>query len=118
MLDIVLVENGGRARLLRNEGGTGNHWIRLRLEGDGKRSNRSAIGARVTLRAGSLVQQCEVLSGRGYLSQSELPITFGLGKLDKIDRVTVRWPGKGGGEETFTNLAVDKEHRLKQGRGK
>ena len=45
-------------------------------------------------------------------------MTFGLGKLDKIDSVTVRWPGKDGGEETFTNLAVDKEHRLKQGRGK
>jgi hypothetical protein len=115
LLDVVLVENGGRARLLRNECANGHHWIRLALEGDGKRSNRSAIGARVTLKAGDLVQTREVLSSRGYLSQSELPITFGLGKLDKIDSVTVRWPGKDGGQETFTNLAVDQAHALKQG---
>ena len=117
LLDVVLVENGGQARLLRNECGNGNHWIRLTLGGDGKRSNRSAIGAVVTLKAGDLVQQCEVMSGRGYLSQSELPITFGLGKRDKIDSVTVRWPGKDAGEETFTNLAINKAHTLQQGKG-
>src|SRR5262249_59896587 len=50
--DVVLTSNGGPARLLRNEGGTDNHWIRLSLEGDGKRSNRSAIGARSELKAG------------------------------------------------------------------
>src|SRR5262249_57242186 len=46
-LDVVLTANGGRARVLRNEGGTGHHWVRLRLVGDGVRSNTSAIGARV-----------------------------------------------------------------------
>src|SRR5262249_1422878 len=50
-LDVVLTANGGPARLLRNDNRTGHHWIRLRLEGDGKRSNRSAIGARVILEA-------------------------------------------------------------------
>jgi hypothetical protein len=117
-LDVVLVENGGRARLLRNETNNGNHWIRLTLQGDGKRSNTSAIGARVTLKAGDVTRRCEVTSGRGYLSQSELPVTFGLGKIDKIDSVTVRWPCRDGGEETFTNLAVDKAHTLQQGKGK
>src|SRR5262249_49035207 len=68
-LDIVLTENGGPARLLRNEGGTGNNWIRLVLEGNGEDSNRSAIGARVIVEAGGLVQRREVLSGRSYLSQ-------------------------------------------------
>jgi hypothetical protein len=116
-LDVVLVENGGPARLLRNEGMPGHHWIRLQLEGDGTRSNRSAIGARVTLQAGDLVQERTVLSARGYLSQSEFPVTFGLGTRDKIDCVTIRWPGKDGGEETFTNLAVDQTHTLKQGSG-
>ena len=52
-LDVVLTNNGGAPKLLRNEGGTGNHWVRLVLEGDGVHSNKSAIGARITLEAGS-----------------------------------------------------------------
>src|SRR5262249_23709783 len=72
-LDVVLTENNGPARLLRNEGGTGHNWIRLVLEGDGENSNRSAIGAQVMVEAGKLVQRREVLSGRSYLSQCELP---------------------------------------------
>jgi hypothetical protein len=118
LLDVVLTENGGPARLLRNQGGTGHHWIRLDLRGDGKRSNCSAIGARVILKAGDMVQRREVVGARGYLSQSELPVTFGLGKLDKIDSVTIRWPGKNGGTETWTDLPVDKTHLLRQGTGK
>jgi hypothetical protein len=114
-LDVVLTENGGPARLLHNDGGTGHHWIRLVLNGDGVRSNRSAIGARITLEAGGMVQHREVTSGRGYLSQSELPVTFGLGKTTKVDRVTVHWPGRNGGKQEWTNLAIDQVHVLNQG---
>jgi hypothetical protein len=114
-LDVVLTANGGPARLLRNEGGAGHHWLRLRLEGDGKRSNRSAIGARVQVEGGGSVWRREVVSGRGYLSQSELTLTFGLGKTDKVDRVTVRWPGRNAGPaQEFTGLAVDRLHVLRQ----
>ncbi len=113
--DVVLTANGGRARLLRNEGGTGNNWIRLVLEGDGKRSNRSAIGAKVRLEAGGKVLYREVISGRGYLSQSELPVTFGLGKAAKVDRITIQWPGKNGGQEVMADLAMNKIHHIKQG---
>jgi hypothetical protein len=118
-LDVVLTENGGPARLLRNDGGTGHHWLRLHLKGDGKRSNRSAIGARVTVEAGGLTQTQEVTSGRGYLSQSELPLTFGLGKETKVDRVTVHWPGKDVGPPVVRiGLDVDRLHVLEQGAGK
>jgi hypothetical protein len=117
-LDLVLTENGGPARLLRNEGGTGNHWIRLALQGDGRRSNRSAIGSRVILEAGGQAQQCEVVSARGYLSQSELTVTFGLGKTNKVDRVTIYWPGKNGGKQVLTDLAVDQVHNIRQGNAK
>jgi hypothetical protein len=113
-LDIVLTANAGAARLLRNDNKTGNHWLRLRLIGDGVRSNTSAIGARVTLEAGGLTQRREVCAARGYLSQSELTVTFGLGKVDKIDRVTIRWPGKNGGTQVLTGLAVDKEYPVEQ----
>jgi hypothetical protein len=115
-LDIVLTANGGRARLLKNEGGTGNHWIRLTLEGDGVRSNRSAIGARVTLEAGGQKYEREVISARGYLSQSELTLTFGLGKTAKVDRVTIYWPGaKAGPAQVISEgLEIDRTHVIKQ----
>jgi hypothetical protein len=117
LLDVVLTANGGPARLLRNGGGTGHHWVRLRLLGDGKRSNRSAIGARVTLEAGGRVQRREVASARGYLSASELTLTFGLGKADKIDRVTIHWPGRAAGPpQVLTDLASNQEHRIEQGK--
>jgi hypothetical protein len=116
-VDVVLTANGGAARLLRNDNRTGHHWIRLRLEGDGKRSNRSAIGARVVLQAGGREQRREVASARGYLSQSELVLTFGLGTATQIDRLTIHWPGKDAGVPTvLTDLAIDQEHHIVQGK--
>jgi hypothetical protein len=114
--DVVLTANGGPARLLHNEGGTGNHWLRLKLEGDGVRSNRSAIGASVTVEAGGVAQRREVCSSRGYLSQSEMVLTFGLGKETRTDRITVKWPGKEAAEpEVITDLKeVDREYTVKQ----
>ncbi len=113
-LDVVLMDNGGPARLLRNEGGTGNHWVRLTLEGDGKRTNTSAIGARVTLKAGGKVQHREVTSARGYLSQSELTLTFGLGQATNVEEVEIRWPGRDGGQQVLRNLTVDRAYHVKQ----
>jgi hypothetical protein len=115
-LDVVLTTNGSAPRLLRNEGGTGHHWVRLVLEGDGVHSNRSAIGARVALEAGGQVQHREVTSARGYLSQSELPLTFGLGGETKVDKVTIRWPGKDGGETVLTDVKVDEVRPVVQGK--
>jgi hypothetical protein len=115
-LDVVLTSNGGPARLLRNEGDTGRHWIRLRLEGDGEHSNRSAIGARVILESEGQVQQREVASARGYLSQSELVLTFGLGTCGHVDRITIHWPGRHGGTQVVggQDLRVDWENRIVQ----
>jgi hypothetical protein len=115
--DVVLTQNGGPAILMHNEGGTGHHWIRLKLEGDGIHSNRSAIGARVTVKAGDLEQHRYVTSSRGYLSQSELTLTIGLGERTKVDSVTVQWPGKNGGETVLVDpmqLAIDQEHTIRQ----
>lgn len=114
-LDVVLTANGGPARLLRNDGGARNHWLRLRLEGDGKRSNKSAIGARVEVEAGGVVQRREIVSGRGYLSQSEFTLTFGLGKTTKVDKVTVRWPGRDASSpQVIHGLEVDQQHIIRQ----
>jgi hypothetical protein len=112
----VLTENNGPARLLRNAGGPGNHFVRLTLAGDGKRSNVSAIGAQVTVQAGKRTCHRQVTGGRGYLSQSELPITVGLGDATVVEKVTVRWPGKDAGPpQVWTNLEADRAYELKQG---
>ncbi len=114
-LDVVLTDNGGSPVLLRNDQRTGHHWLRLDLQGDGVSSNRSAIGAEVTVEAGGQTLKRTVAGARGYLSQSELTVTVGLGKAATVDRVTVRWPGKAGVTQTWAGLKCDTRHRLKQG---
>jgi len=89
-LDIVVVQNGRRAVLLRNDQQLGHHWLRLRLQG--RDSNRSAIGTRVRLTAAGVTQRRLVMPTRSYLSQVELPLTFGLGGATRVDRLTVTWP--------------------------
>lgn len=113
-LDVVLTENGGPARLFKNEGGAANHWVRLVLEGDGQRSNTSAIGARVLLSAAGKTQSREVTGARGYLSQSELAVTFGLGKTTKIDRIEIIWPGRDAGRQVLSDVGVDQVHYIRQ----
>lgn len=91
----------GPPLVLRNDQQLGHHWVRLKLIGSA--ANRSAIGAWIKLRVGSQVAWRQVMPTRSYLSQSELPVTIGLGKSDKGGRTQVaglgRWSGweqKGG----------------------
>jgi enediyne biosynthesis protein E4 len=89
-LDILLTTNNGPAYLYRNELLVKNKGIRFRLVGT--KSNRDAIGASVRIFLNGQVQTRIVRSGSSYLSQSELPVTFGLDEHDRIDRVVVDWP--------------------------
>jgi hypothetical protein len=113
-LDVVLTENGGPARLLKNEGLQGQHWARFLLEGNGKTVNRSALGARIVLHTGKTVQKREITATKGYLSSSDVAATFGLGAADKIDRVEIHWPGKDVPVQVLKGVAVDKTHRIRQ----
>jgi enediyne biosynthesis protein E4 len=113
-LDLVVTENGGRARLFRNDNATGHHWIAFSLAGNGSTSNRDAIGAEITLEVGGRVQRRYVTGSRGYLSQSDLTATFGLGPATSVEKVTVRWPGRAGGTRSWENLAAGKRHLLAQ----
>jgi hypothetical protein len=115
-LDVILIGNGGPALLLRNDNNLGHHWIRFKLQGDGVHSNRSAIGARIILQTKDGEQRREIAAARGYLSQSELVATFGLGKTDRVERVTIYWPGKDAGKTVVENPAIDKQHSIEQGR--
>jgi hypothetical protein len=110
-LDVVFTVNGGRARLFRNDGGNANHWVRLALAGT--RSNRSAIGAKVTVEAGGHTYRRQLFPAKSYLSSMELPLTFGLGKDAKADKVTVVWPS--GAKTELTDVAADRPHRVVEG---
>ena len=101
-LDILMTTNNGPAYLFRNDQSSGNRSIRFRLIGT--KSNRDAIGACVRIFYNGQSQSRLVHGGSSYLSQSELPVTFGLGKRDKIDRVTIDWPS--GRNEEFKDLAA------------
>jgi hypothetical protein len=119
-LDVILVGNGGPPLVLRNDNNLGNRWIRLKLQGDGVRSNRSAIGARILLETKDGEQRREIAAARGYLSQSELTATFGLGKTDAIQRLTIHWPGKDAGttvieKAEIAKLSLNKLNAIEQG---
>ena len=103
-LDVIMTQTGGAPLLLRNDSNLANHWVRFKLAGH--KSNRSAIGAKITLKAGGSTYQRQVTATRSYLSQSELPVTFGLGKTEKVESVEIVWPG--GKKQTMQNVAVDR----------
>jgi len=102
-LDLLLTQVGRPPLLLRNDQQLGNHWLRLKLIGSG--SNWQAIGARVELQAGGTTQRRQVMPTRSYLSQSELPLTFGLGQTDQVESLTVFWPD--GTVQAVPEIALD-----------
>jgi len=115
-LDVVVTTNDGPARLLRNDNGNRNDMLRMKLVGT--RSNRDAIGAEVfvTTSAGARLSAM-VKTGSSYLSQSELPLTFGLGKpaSGKIVSVEIAWPS--GKKESIANVAANQFLTIKEGAG-
>jgi enediyne biosynthesis protein E4 len=89
-LDLVVTQIGGPALVLRNDQTSGNHWLRVRLEGSGK-VNRDGIGSSVELTANGVTQRRQVMPARGYLSQVERTLTFGLGRSASVERLKVYW---------------------------
>ena len=112
-LDVLLTTNSGPVYLYRNDQLGGNRSIRFKLRGT--QSNRDAIGARLRIEAGGASQIRMVKSGSSYLSQSELPITFGMGKADKIERVVIQWPN--GRSEEYKNLSAGREYSCIESKG-
>ncbi|MGH9368689.1 MAG: CRTAC1 family protein [Thermoanaerobaculia bacterium] len=90
-LDVVLVASGGPARVYLNRTDRPDRSVRLHLTGSGK-SNRDAVGARVTASIGKQTLTEEVAGGQSYLSAPEKTLTFGLGEAARIDRLEIRWP--------------------------
>jgi len=112
-LDVVVTQAGGPPVLLRNDQESGSHWLRLRLVG--RPPNGDALGARVEVATGDATQRRQVMPTRSYLSQMELPVTFGLGTADRVERLEVTWPD--GAREVFPVPGVDRLLTLERGRG-
>jgi hypothetical protein len=111
-LDVLLTASGSAARLLRNDQKLGNNWLRVKLVG--RPPNRDAIGALVEIYDDRLVVQRRMMSPtRSYLSQSELPATFGLGKSTQVKWVQVRWPS--GRTTRLTDVPVNQVLVVREG---
>ena len=103
--DVVLTQTGGPPRLLRNDQGSDHHWLRVRLLG--QPPNPDAVSARVRLEAGGRIQERQVSATRSYLSQTELTLTFGLGKAMMVDRLEIVWPD--GERQALEDIPADQE---------
>ncbi|MCI0378083.1 MAG: CRTAC1 family protein [Gemmataceae bacterium] len=113
LVDLAFSHNGGPIALLRNQTATKNHWLRLELIGDGKKSNRNAIGTRIEIEAGGRKQVCFLNGGGSYLSANERRLLVGLGDSAKVERVTLQWPS--GLRQSFQDLAADAWWRFVEG---
>jgi hypothetical protein len=112
-LDLLITTNNGPAYLYRNDQTSKHRSIRFRLVGT--QSNRDAIGASLKIFRGASSQSCWVKGGSSYLSQSELPVTFGLGKGEQIDRLVIEWPS--GRTEEYKNLTAGRSYDCVESKG-
>ncbi len=113
-LDLVINNLEGPPTLLRNVSPAANHWIELDLTGTGK-SNRSAIGTRIVLTAGGLVQRADVAAGGSFASSSDVHPHFGLGTATDVESIDMTWPD--GRKERIKPAGVDRLIKVVEGSG-
>jgi hypothetical protein len=113
-LDVLLTANNEPARLLRNDGGNRNHW--LRITAIGNTSNRDGIGTKLQVMIdGKPGPSAMVKTGSSYGSQSELPVTFGLGNATRVSGIRVTWPN--GRIENLPATTANQVIRIEEGKG-
>src|SRR5437879_342291 len=112
-MSAVVSNMNGPVSLLVNQARSGNHWIAIRTTGS--KSNRDGIGARIRVRAGDRILVDEVRSGSSYDSSNDMRVHFGLGGIERVEWLEVRWPS--GLTEKFSNVRVDAVQTLKEGTG-
>ena len=112
-VDVIVGDLDGAPMILHNAGISGRHWVSFELAGT--KSNRLAIGARITLTSGGMTQTDEIRSGGSYLSQNDLRVHFGLGSAAKIDSLQVRWPS--GHVDSISSLPADHFYAILEGAG-
>jgi enediyne biosynthesis protein E4 len=109
-VDIVIVNNGGRVRLLQNRVGAKGHWIMFRVV---NRYGWDAVGAKLCITAAGVKQWHQVQTAYSYLASNDPRVHFGLGHADAVDDVTVIWPS--GEKESFGRFQAGKVHILREG---
>ena len=121
VLDIAVAASTDRHALLRNEVGSRRGWLGVELIGGASEledgTNRDAVGARVTIRAGDQMQMREVVLGDGYGAQNTLRLYFGLGESNAasaIDELAVQWP-RSGRVQKFGEVAVNRIVEVREG---
>ena len=102
-LDVIITQVGRRPKLLRNDQRLGHHWLRVKLIG--RAVNRDAIGSWIEVSAQGVTQRRQVMPTRSYLSQVELPVTFGLGDTERIDNLRILWSD--GSVQEITDAPLD-----------
>ncbi len=113
-LDLLVSTNHGPAYLLRNDGGNRNHWLSVKAVGT--KSNRSALGAVVRIESPSGRQWSMVRSGSSYCSQSDLALTFGLGKDTVVSTLEIEWPS--GARDRLSGIRADQLLVVEEGRAR
>ena len=115
-VDVLVSNNDGAPVLLRNNAGTRNHWLGVRLAG--RKCNPDAVGATITYQAGDLKRERMKVGGGSFLSSHDPRIVLGIGTRTKIDWLEVKWPQPSGAVERFTNLPLDRYVTIVEGSGK
>jgi hypothetical protein len=113
-VDVLISVNGGAPVLLRNNAGKQNHWIGLTLVGT--KSNRDAVGARVTYQAGDLKRSRMKTGGGSFLSSHDPRLVLGLGQRTKFDFVEIKWPS--GAVQRLSDLPIDRYVTIVEGQEK
>ena len=112
-LDLLVTNNGGRAELLRNDGGNRGNALLVKLAGE--KSNRDGLGARLRLTAGGRTLVRDVTSGASYQGQNDIRAHFGLGDRARADRIEIRWPS--GLVEQLTGVPANQLITIREGKG-
>ena len=115
-VDVLISNNNEAPLLLRNNAGTQNHWLGVKLIG--KKANVDAIGARVSYQSGDLKRSHMKVGGGSYLSSHDPRMVLGLGKRTKIDWLEITWPQPSGLKQRFTDLPVDRYITIHEGETK
>jgi enediyne biosynthesis protein E4 len=112
-IDVVVEDLDASPMILKNRGDKNNHWITLEL--GAKTGNLLAIGARIKVTTGKIIQTEEIRSGGSYLSQNDLRVHFGLGKALKVDEIEIRW--NSGKVEIIKDVTADKFYAILESEG-
>ena len=115
-VDVLIGNNGEAPALLKNNAGTGHHWVGLRLQGTA--CNRDAIGATIKWSAGGVTRTRYKSSGGSYLSAHDVREVLGLGTAAKVEWVEITWPQPSGRVERFTDVPVDRYVTVVEGKGR